>query len=272
MIAYKSARIYIPIFKRAEKRHVFIIRIFTDSYIPYIRTEDLLCCFYCAIGSRTLIIQQRSFYVIINYVILTAPRVSRVVLLHKKEQTEACSLIHSIDIIPQPQTRLYQDRKRGRRSRRERPPKPCRERCSVGGVQFDRNLLSYQGFIHESVYGVIYTVVLLSNVSVYRSTQRQYSFLYKYKLFEYRDRGAYRMLQRKPRLRLTLVCEHVRKLLKLHLRVFFRLTDLWCSMETPYLTIWTAICCLTVPLPALTIPQTGLFLQAVIPILITPMT
>ena len=29
----------------------------------------------CAVGSRTSIIQQRSFYVILNYVILTEPRV-----------------------------------------------------------------------------------------------------------------------------------------------------------------------------------------------------
>ena len=38
-----------------------------------------------------------------------------------------------------------------------------------------------------------------------------------------------------------------------------------CSTEIPYLSIWTAICCLTVPCPVPTIPQTDSSPQAVIP-------
>ncbi len=45
--------------------------------------------FFVQLADRTSIIQQRSFSVIINYLILTEPRVQRVVLVYNKKTASA---------------------------------------------------------------------------------------------------------------------------------------------------------------------------------------
>ena len=52
---------------------------------------------------------------------------------------------YQIKITPQPQTRPYQDRRRGRPSRRERPPKMCRVRCRCRDHQVRDRIHNHKG-------------------------------------------------------------------------------------------------------------------------------